>query len=335
MSRWATSHGLTAEKPKRKVLSSKSKIRAPKTLAPQVDARWHQLAEQLAATEVSYVDHPNFRGRAAERWLESQRPSLSPTEPRRPKPFAGIAFVPGLVQAALLTPAEERYLFLKMNYLKSRAEQQRRRIKIDQPAPDQLQQIEDWLAQANAVRNQIVEANLRLVVSVAKKLSNSLDQLSELTSEGLLPLMRAVELFDVHLGNRFSTYATWAVRNQMHRTLKRQRGVSELSTGEDDAGWDGIPDRRGSATADMHAQIQRQRFLVTLIDSLNERERRIIAARFGLDGQPSGQSLAEISGEMGLSKERIRQIAMHALEKLRAAASASSIELTESWCAEQ
>jgi len=293
-----------------------------------------QRAELLAANEIAFVDHPNFRRKSAERWLEAQRPDISTTDRRPSKPHAGIAFVPGLVQAPLLTPAEERYLFLKLNYYKYRAEQQRRRIKLDHPDRDQLQHIEDWLANANAVRNQIVEANLRLVVSVAKKLSNSLDQLTELTSEGLLPLMRAVELFDVHLGNRFSTYATWAVRNQMHRMLKRQRGVTELSTGDDDAGWDGIPDRRGSATADLQAQLQRQRFLVTLIDSLNPRERRIIAARFGLDGQPSGQSLAEISVEMGLSKERIRQIALHALEKLRQAALASAIELPEHWCPE-
>lgn len=289
-------------------------------------------AESLASTEISYVDHPEFHGRTAAKWLEAQRPDMTPTEGRRASATIGLAFVSGLVQAPLLSHPQERYLFLKMNFLKFRAERLRRKIKVQNPNPALIGQIQATLAESMEVRNQIAEANLRLVVAVAKKLSNSLDQLSELTSEGLLPLMRAVELFNVHLGNRFSTYATWAVRNQMHRALKRSRGAAELASSEDDAGWEGIADRRPSATAEIQAQEHQQQFLTELIDSLNDRERRVISARFGLDGEPTGQSLSDISVHIGLSKERVRQIVLQAVDKLRQAAHDASIEPPEYWC---
>ena len=63
-----------------------------------------------------------------------------------------------------------------------------------------------------------------------------------------------------------------------------------------------------------------------LLSQLSERERTIVAARFGLDGQPSGQSLHEIALQIGISKERVRQIVIASLEKLQEFASASEIE---------
>ncbi|MBI1345544.1 sigma-70 family RNA polymerase sigma factor [bacterium] len=292
------------------------------------------LAEELVVTEISFVDHMQFRRKSAERWIDEQQPAKSVSEVRGTNSSIGLAFVSGLVQAPLLKPAEESYLFLRMNFVKYRAEQLRRRINCQRPDAAQLDQIQVWLTEAAALRNRIVEANLRLVVSVASKLSRSLDQLSELTSEGLLPLMRAVELFDVQLGFRFSTYATWAIRNQIHRCLKRQRGPSELLRFGDDSDWNHIPDRRGSGTRDLQLQQQREELLSELIGTLNPRERTIIAARFGLDGQPAGQSLAEISVVLGLSKERVRQLALGALEKLREQATHTAIELPEAWRAE-
>lgn len=127
----------------------------------------------------------------------------------------GMAFVAGLVRAPLLTPEEEAYLFLLMNFRKSQAERWRRKIRLSNPDPALLDRIVAAMHESVEIRNRIAEANLRLIVAIAKKLSHSLDQLSELTSEGLLPILRAVELFDVGRGNRFSTYATWAVRNQV------------------------------------------------------------------------------------------------------------------------
>lgn len=309
------------------IAKSVARKTAEKATTIRISPKVRELAQELKACPVAFIEHPQFRRRTAERWLESQRPSEVTAERRSPSSTVGVAFVSGLVQAPLLTPEWERFLFLKMNFLKYQAEQLRRKIDPETPDVSQLRLMQRKLAEANDLRNRIVESNLRLVVSVAKKLSNSIHQLSELTSEGLLPLMRAVELFDVHLGNRFSTYATWAIRNQMHRVLFRQRKVSELQLDEDDVGWAGIPDTRGSTTADLQKQTQRVEVLSELIANLNDRERKIIAARFGLEGHPAGQSLAEISADLGLSKERIRQIAIGAIEKLRTTAQDLQLDL--------
>jgi RNA polymerase sigma factor (sigma-70 family) len=274
-----------------------------------------ELARRLAATEIAFIDHPQFRGRHAARWIEAQRPAEPQGTPAARTITQGLAFVAGLVRAPLLTPPLERYLFLKMNFLKFRADRLRRRISLRQPDPQLLAEIQSLLDEATALRNRIAESNLRLVVATAKKLSNSIDHLSELTSEGLLPLLRAVELFDVGLGNRFSTYATWAVRNQMHRALRRRRPAQELL--DDDSTWDHLPDERGCEATDVREQTRRQELLERLLQGLSDRERWVLAARFGLDGHPQGQSLSEVSAQLNLSKERVRQIALQAVEKLR------------------
>lgn len=283
-------------------------------------------ARRLASTEIAYIDHPEFRKRRAEAWLASLCPPVRSLEPTAHHSTPGMAFVAGLVRAPLLTPQEEQYLFLLMNYRKSQAERWRRKIRLQDPDPALLDQIDAALEEALQLRNRIAEANLRLIVAAAKKMSHSLDQLSELTSEGLLPILRAVELFDVSRGNRFSTYATWAVRNQMLRSLQRQRSTQEIAASDQDEAWSDLADVRTPAGDDERRQLQRQALLERLIRMLPEREQQLVAARFGLHGEPSGQSLAEIADRMGLSKERVRQIVLGALQKLRDAVSPADLE---------
>ena len=293
-------------------------------------ATLEERARRLASTEIAFIDHPEFRKRHAESWLAGLCPPLRTHDPIVKTTASGMAFVAGLVQAPLLTPAEEAYLFLLMNFRKSQAERWRRKIRLSNPDPALLDRIEAAMHEAVEVRNRIAESNLRLIVATAKKLSHSLDQLSELTSEGLLPILRAVELFDVGRGNRFSTYATWAVRNQMLRSLRRQRPLQESAVSNEDPAWSEIADQRTAAGEDERRQLQRQSLLERLLCHLSEREQQIVAARFGLHGEPSGQSLAEIAVRMGLSKERVRQIVLGALEKLRDATSPADLEAGQS-----
>jgi RNA polymerase primary sigma factor len=182
------------------------------------------------------------------------------------------------------------------------------------------------LKEATETRNHIVQANLRLIVALARKLTISLEQMSDLISEGTTPLIRSVELFDISLGNRFSTYATWAVRNQMLRWLKRVRNSPERCLGEDAPAWETLPDRRREIEIPDVAHDARVAAVRRLLASLSERERQVLTARFALEGQPCGQSLADIAGQMGLSKERVRQIAMTTLTKLRECISVEEFE---------
>jgi RNA polymerase sigma factor (sigma-70 family) len=265
-------------------------------------------ARRLAASEIAYIGHPAFSQPKAEQWLAAQRPPERQT-PARLSPSAGVAFIPGLVAAPLLSPAEERYQFLSMNFLRYQAERLRRKIDPRRPARGVVTEVQRLLAEAVGMRNRIAEANVRLIVATARSLSSSVDQMSDLIGEGMLPLLRAVELFDVDRGHKFSTYATWAVRNQMLRFLRRERRHTELRRGDFDntIAECRTDDEPPASTAS----------LTKLLLMLSDRERRIIHHRYGLHGQPAGQSLADIGRQVGLSKERVRQLAATALDKMR------------------
>ena len=281
--------------------------------------------------EIAFVDHPLFHEIKPAEKLAALRPSSLDETPPPAKLEPGLAFVAGMVEMPLLSLNEERYLFAWMNFLKHRAERNRQRLSLNRADEALVEQIESDLRDSIAVRNRIVRSNLRLVVALSKKLSaakqaGALDQMSELISEGTLPLIRSVELFDVSLGNRFSTYATWAVRNQMFRYLKRRHSQIESVGGEDDLWTNRLVDDRAVPEDDERRAAQHGELVQRLLLQLSERERIVIASRFGLDGHPQGQSLNDIAQQLGLSKERIRQIVIASLEKLHEVANVGEIE---------
>lgn len=295
--------------------------------SPQLLARVRDWVER----EIVFVNHPLFHEAQPAEKLAALRPASLDEAPPPAKLEPGLAFVAGMVEMPLLSLDEERYLFAWMNFLKHRAEQNRQRLSLNRPDEALVERIESDLRDATAVRNRIVRSNLRLVVALSKKLSaarqaGALDQMSELISEGTLPLIRSVELFDVSLGNRFSTYATWAVRNQMFRFLKRRDSRIERGVGEDDLWLNRLVDDRSQPEHDQRRAIQREQRVQGLLSQLSERERIVIASRFGLDGHPQGQSLNDIARQLGLSKERVRQIVIASLEKLHEVANVGEIE---------
>ena len=296
--------------PIRKTVSSRPpRTRVSQELIDQV----HQLMER----SIEFVPHPDFDGADPMVTLRKLRPDSLDHAPVRTRAEPGLVFVSGLVQAPLLTPEEEKYWFTWMNFLKFRAERNRRLLDLGRPDRVLVERIQADLKEALQVRNHIVEGNLRLIVALAKKLTGSLDQMGDLISEGMPPLIRSAELFDISLGNRFSTYATWAVRNQMLRSLKRSRMCLESDPGEDAPSLENLPDWRTLSNSTEATQELRISAVRRLLSSLSERERQIVTARFALEGQPNGQSLADIAERMGLSKERVRQIALNSISKLR------------------
>jgi len=276
-----------------------------------------ELTRELMERTIEFVPHPDFDNLNALEEIQKLCPTIQQRDAASGKLEPGIAFVSGLVQTPLLTSDEERYWFTWMNFLKFRAERNRRRLDLKRLDSALVEKIQSDLNEAIQARNHIVQANLRLVVALARKLTTSIDSMSDLISEGMSPLIRSAELFDISLGNRFSTYATWAVRNQMIRWLKRIRSQTEGQAGDMACALESLPDRRPLIQVSDETQKIRLAAVHQLLDLLSERERQIITARFALEGQPHGQSLAEIAEQMGLSKERVRQIALTSLEKLR------------------
>jgi RNA polymerase nonessential primary-like sigma factor len=220
-------------------------------------------------------------------------------------------------------------------------------------------------------RRRMIEANLRLVVTVARPYVGRGVLLMDLIAEGNLGLIRAVEKFDPARRLRFSTYAVWWIRDavqsavmnqgrtvrvpvhvlrELAQILREERELaSRLGTPpsleqvaaavgksvQDVAELFRINERVGSLDAALEAgeraligQIQETEEspspnaisgdrLATALAQLGERQRVVLQRRFGLDGTPV-QSLAEIGRDLGISRERARQIHAEALKKLSA-----------------
>lgn len=243
------------------------------------------------------------------------------------------AYLQALYRTPLLSPARERALFLAFNYFKYQFVTARRRLEPQFARTREVNALEGHLRRATDVKNQIVQANLRLVVSVARKHLRPGLSLMELVSDGNVTLMRAVESFDFHRGHRFSTYATLALMKGFARSVPQLLSGGRFRT----AGGD----RALAEVSDPRLQVSHDRLLAReevgqLLSRLDDRERAVVLAHYGIDAAPCPRatSLAalptsaqpatyeQVGRLLGMTKQRVRQIEQSALAKLRSAVAA-------------
>jgi len=284
-------------------------------------------AQRIADFPMDYMDNPRFARKGADKACLGEMPE-NETPTRKPRRPAGLPpYLASLYENSLLTREQEQHLFRKYNYLKYKACKLRNQLDFEQPKATLMDQIEAAYQQAVEIKNQIARCNLRLVVSIAKRHVTPDQNFFELVSDGNVSLLRAIEKFDFARGNKFSTYGSWAIMKNFARTIPGEyRQRDRFRTSHDEL-FAATQEKRGNPMVEETMQQDRISKINRVLRRLDDRERQIIVGRFGLDHSQEPRTLKQVGAELGVTKERIRQIEARALTKLRIAAQEEKIVL--------
>lgn len=170
----------------------------------------------------------------------------------------------------------------------------------------------------------LVKHNLRFVVTIAKKYRSVTDvSFADLISEGNIGLIKAAYKFDPTRNIKFTSYAVWWIKASINECIERYKDGIEytfvddaqlVNLSEQEATYNGINDEFEKKINNL---VSRRSAIDDLIKCLEEREKKIIMMSFGLTEESKCMNLDEISKEMSLTKERVRQIKDEALVKLK------------------
>lgn len=308
----------------------------PEAMAHQVarrvleglDTLDRQLLANLLSHGIDVVDHPSFHNRRSAKDIESaieQGIASSQAQARLlPVDLSGDIETPAFKN---LSQQQEAQLFLAMNYCRHRILSE---LLDHGQSPITLKlarSVTLWTRREHQLRDQIAQANLPLVLAMAKRIRSIGTDFAEIVSEGNLALLRSIDKFDAARGFKFSTYACRAILKAFSRVaMKTNRYRTHFPTEFDPEfeRGDHLEARRENAM--LHCVDEIRDILAGQGNELSEIERRVLRFRFAIAGGDGTESdtasdrpmtLEEVGTRIGVTKERVRQIQNKALLKLR------------------
>ena len=261
-----------------------------------------EIIKRRVLEDLAFVDHPSFQGCGLE--------PLSGTE--------GVLAGEMAPFSKLLSREQERELFLRMNYAKYRLREEAKHAQKTRVPIGTAKTILELHRLESHMRDHLVQRNLPLVLSMAKKTHIRGVDFGDMVSEGNMALLRAVDGFDCSRGFKFSTYACRAIMKSFARLAsktnrQRSRFPTEFDPAYEKSDW--LETRREEAAE--YCTEELVKILQSNSAGLSPAELEVVKGRFGFGYGQGRRTLVEMGEILGLTKERIRQIQKKAVGKLR------------------
>jgi len=281
----------------------------------------HRTAE-LLRTEIQFIANPEFaveeeHDPVVEAYLQSHGTQSPPADLP--------AHLIRMCEPELLSKTQEAAMFREMNRMLYCANVLRSRLDPEKVNAATVAEIDKLLQRATTIRNHIIRANIRLVISIVKKFVTPQQSFDEMLSDGVVTLMQAVEKFDFDRGFRFSTYAYRSVARNAFRCINAARKEEARFT-RDAEDWAFQQEDQSSSSLSDQMWSNLRSLTAGMLDRLDRRERLIIRSRYALGAHRRVRTFQDLGNRLGISKERVRQIEHRAVEKLKAMAEKMNID---------
>jgi RNA polymerase primary sigma factor len=280
---------------------------------------------EILGTEIDFIPNPEF-GADDDGENEIVAATLRGANSTAKPPGDLPAHLRRICESDLLTHEQEAALFREMNRWKYRANVLRTQLDPDDVDEEAVATIEALLSQAQSIRGHIIQANMRLVMSIVKKFVTPQQSFDDMLSDGIYTLMQTVEKFDYDRGFRFSTYAYRSIARNAYRTVT-SASKEEARFTRDAEEW--AFEQEGShAASSMSDNVwsNLRELTASMLEQLDRRERFIVRSRYAIGAHRKVRTFQCLADKLGVSKERVRQLEQRAVSKLRTLAAAFEMD---------